>query len=79
MASVNANPRIATLNNSSLNDGFLAIPRTNALNIAPIPIPAPVKPMVANPAPINFPACGTTKFRSLTVPNVLLSLCVVKF
>lgn len=56
MASVKANPRIAILNNSSFNEGFLEIPKIRALKITPIPIPAPVKPIVAIPAPKNFAA-----------------------
>jgi hypothetical protein len=32
MASVKANPKIAILNNSSFNEGFLEIPRTKAPN-----------------------------------------------
>lgn len=59
IASVRANPKIAILNNSSFNDGFLEIPKTNALNTAPIPIPAPANPIVAKPAPINLADCGT--------------------
>lgn len=61
IASVNANPIIAILNNSSFNDGFLEIPKTKALNILPIPIPAPASPIVAKPAPIHLAACNNIK------------------
>ena len=52
IASVKANPKIAALNNSSFNEGFLAIPATSDENINPIPIPAPANPKVDKPAPI---------------------------
>ena len=58
IASVNANPRIANLNNSSLKDGFLEIPITKAPNTVPIPTPAPARPIVANPAPKNLADCN---------------------
>ena len=62
MASVKANPKIASLNNSSFNDGFLETPITNAPNTVPIPTPAPANPIVANPAPTNFAACNNILF-----------------
>ena len=58
MASVNANPKIAILNNSSLKDGFLEIPTTKAPKTVPIPTPAPANPMVARPAPKNLADCN---------------------
>ena len=58
IASVNANPRIAVLNNSSFKEGFREIPITNAPNTVPIPTPAPASPIVAKPAPINLAACN---------------------
>ena len=58
MASVNANPKIAILNNSSFNEGFLEVPVTNEPNTEPIPTPAPAKPIVAKPAPIHFADCN---------------------
>ena len=57
MASVNANPKIAILNNSSFNDGFHEMPKTKAPKTVPIPTPAPANPIVANPAPMYFAAC----------------------
>ena len=60
IASVNANPKIANLNNSSLKEGFLDIPITKAPNTVPIPTPAPAKPIVAKPAPKNFADCNKT-------------------
>ena len=58
IASVKANPKIAILNNSSFKEGFLDIPITKAPKTVPIPTPAPAKPMVAKPAPINFADCN---------------------
>ena len=54
IASVNAKPKIAVLKSSSFKEGFLAIPEIKEPKIIPIPIPAPIKPKVASPAPINF-------------------------
>lgn len=59
IASVKANPKIAILNSSSFNDGFLEIPRTKAPNTVPIPTPAPANPIVAKPAPIYLAACSS--------------------
>ena len=61
MASVKANPKIATLNKSSFKFGFLEIPNINEPNITPIPRPAPVSPKVASPAPIFCAACNNIK------------------
>ena len=58
IASVSAKPKIATLNISSLREGFLEIPRTNAPKTVPIPTPAPASPIVANPAPTYLAACN---------------------
>jgi len=58
IASVNANPKIAILNNSSLKDGFLEIPTTKAPKTVPIPTPAPANPIVARPAPKNLADCN---------------------
>ena len=57
MASVNANPIMVYRNIFASNDGFRDIPIMNAPNTVPIPTPAPAKPTVAAPAPINFAAC----------------------
>ena len=56
VASVKAKPKIAKRKSSSFNDGFLAMPANKALKMEPIPIPAPTKPTVVKPAPINFAA-----------------------
>ena len=58
IASVNAKPKIAVLNNSSFKEGFREIPITNAPNTVPIPTPAPASPIVAKPAPTNLAACN---------------------
>jgi len=57
IASVKANPKIAYLNISSFNEGFLAVPKIKDPKINPIPIPAPANPNVDNPAP-NFCAAA---------------------
>ncbi len=59
IASVNANPRIAILNNSSFNEGFRAIPKTKAPKTVPIPTPVPASPIVARPAPMYLAACNS--------------------
>ena len=53
--------KIASLNNSSFNEGFLDTPITSAPNTVPIPTPAPAKPIVAKPAPMNLDACNNIK------------------
>ena len=67
IASVNANPKIATLNNSSFNDGFLEIPKIKAPKTVPIPTPAPANPIVANPAPTNLADCNNMSAKTLLV------------
>lgn len=56
MASVKAKPKIATLNNSCLKDGFLETPIIKAPNTIPIPTPAPANPIAAAPPPIFLAA-----------------------
>ena len=58
IASVNANPKIAKRNKSSFKFGFLETPIIKDAKIKPIPIPAPAKPNVDNPAPIFCAACN---------------------
>lgn len=58
IASVNANPKIANLNKSSFNCGFLDTPRIKDPKTKPIPIPAPASPDVDKPAPIFCAACN---------------------
>ena len=58
IASVKANPRMASLNNSSFIEGFLDTPITKAPNTVPIPTPAPASPIVASPAPTNLAPCN---------------------
>ncbi len=54
MASAKAKPRIAYANNCPLRLGFLATPKISAPKTTPIPTPAPINPVVANPVPIIF-------------------------
>lgn len=54
VASEKAKPNIEYENNWFFNEGFLATPIIKHPNTTPIPTPAPAKPIVANPAPINF-------------------------
>ena len=46
-------------NNCPLKEGFLATPNINAPKTTPIPIPAPIKPVVASPVPMILAACIT--------------------
>ena len=55
MASVNANPNKQIRNKRFSRRGFRATANIKAPNTVPIPIPAPAKPITADPAPINFP------------------------
>lgn len=43
---------MAQENNCPLKDGFLATPNIKAPNTTPIPTPAPIRPVVANPVPM---------------------------
>jgi hypothetical protein len=52
-------------NNWPLNDGFLATPKINAPNTTPIPTPAPIKPVVANPVPIILLLVSFFKLKNL--------------
>ena len=56
VASANAKPKIVNENKDERKEGFLAVPLIKAANTNPIPIPAPVNPDDANPAPINLAA-----------------------
>lgn len=59
VASAKAKPSIAYANNCPLNEGFLATPSIRAPKTTPIPTPAPINPVVANPVPIILDACIT--------------------
>ena len=48
---------IFKIKSSSFKDGFLEIPKIKAAKTDPIPTPAPTKPIVDSPAPINLAAC----------------------
>lgn len=58
VASARANPRIAYVNNCPRTPGFRAVEEINDENTEPIPIPAPVRPIAARPAPMYFAACN---------------------
>lgn len=66
IASVRAKPRMANLNKSSFNVGFLDTPSIKAANIKPIPIPAPARPNVDIPAPIFCEACSNNSLYAST-------------
>lgn len=51
IASTNAKPKIALLNNSELKLGFREILVNNPFQIIPIPLPTPANAIVAKPAP----------------------------
>ena len=77
IASVNANPKIAKRNNSSLSLGFLDTANTKDPNTFPIPTPVPANPMVANPAPINFAADNNIiKNNQINYSNITLILYI---
>ena len=57
VASEKANPRIAYENNCPLKEGFLDTLIIKPPITTPIPIPAPINPVVAKPVPIIFAAC----------------------
>lgn len=56
IASDKAKPKIVKENKDERKEGLRAVPLIKALNTNPIPIPAPVNPDDANPAPINLAA-----------------------
>ena len=61
IASVKANPKIAILNKSCLNEGLREIPMINDPNTVPIPAPAPANPIAAAPPPIFLAASKSIK------------------
>jgi len=56
VASARANPRIAYVNSCPRSAGFRAVDAISDENTDPIPIPAPVNPIAASPAPMYFAA-----------------------
>jgi hypothetical protein len=56
VASARANPRIAYVNSCPRSAGFRAVDAISDEKIDPIPTPAPIRPIAARPAPINFAA-----------------------
>jgi hypothetical protein len=63
VASAKANPKIAKVNNWFRTCGFRAVDAIKEEKINPIPIPAPINPEQANPAPIYFAATNILKFK----------------
>lgn len=61
IASVKAKPKIAKRNKSSFTNGLRPDAIINDAKIKPIPIPAPAKPNVDNPAPIFCAACNNIR------------------
>lgn len=57
VASDRAKPRIAIVNIVGRTEGFRAIPPIRLANTTPTPIPAPIRPIEASPAPIYLAAC----------------------
>jgi hypothetical protein len=58
VASARANPRIAKLKSWPRSAGFRAVEAISDEKIEPIPIPAPVRPIAARPAPMYFAAAN---------------------
>lgn len=54
--SARANPRIAYVNSCPRSAGLRAVDEISDEKIDPIPIPAPVNPIAASPAPMYFAA-----------------------
>lgn len=61
VASARANPRIAYVNSCPRSAGFRAVEAISDENTEPIPIPAPVSPIAARPAPMYFAAAAIVK------------------
>ncbi len=78
-ASVRAKPKIAFRNNSFLIPGFLETPSINEPNTTPTPAPAPTKPIVARPAPINFEEDKIVRFVSFISFYLILLLSTSLF
>jgi hypothetical protein len=58
VASARANPKIAYEKSCPRRAGFRAVEAIRDEKILPIPIPAPVSPIAANPAPMYFAAAN---------------------
>lgn len=67
---------MAYVNNCPLKEGFLEVPLIKAEKTIPIPTPAPLIEIVANPAAINFALANIIKilFRPLggTIKKLLI-------
>jgi hypothetical protein len=67
VASARANPRIAYENSCPLRAGFRAVDEISDEKICPIPIPAPVSPIAASPAPMYFAAANMVELSCIYV------------
>ena len=67
IASVKAKPKIAILNNSSFNEGFLEIPITNAPKTVPIPTP-----LTGCPGTLHACSYSTAPQEIMCIPNAQL-------
>lgn len=67
VASARANPRIANENSCPLRAGFRAVDEISDEKICPIPIPAPVSPIAASPAPMYFAAANMVELSCIYV------------
>lgn len=77
IASAKAKDSIDNENNWLRNDGFLETPVIKAANTKPAPIALPNTPIVAQPAPINLPACIIIKI--YIVLKLLKAKCLYFF
>lgn len=76
MASENAKPKIAYEKSCPLRRGFLETPIINAPNTTPIPIPAPINPVVAKPVPIILADCSTIQKKREIIIFLYLTIII---
>ena len=70
IASTRANPNIVIVKTSFLAAGFLPTAVIKAAKTLPIPIPAPITPITANPAPNYLSPSTSSIFTSLCSSSV---------
>lgn len=78
VASASAKPRIAYVNSCPRIAGFRAVDEIRAENTEPIPIPAPVRPIAANPAPMYFAACNMLRCYSCSAKRTIVVLRLIE-